>query len=171
MTRWSNLPASGWYSADDHLHIQRLSPADDVELTALAQAEDLNVANLIQIGNEKEFDVAVQYAFGAAGAHLTGDTLLLSGQEHPRTHVFGHALILGASAAIDLRSAYSVYDEFFTLAEKLGGLSGYAHWGLGPDKRGLAIDAPSPSTLRARSCRSSRCCSSSSRTTTSGTSC
>ncbi|MBL8951848.1 MAG: CehA/McbA family metallohydrolase [Myxococcaceae bacterium] len=142
LKRWSNLPSRGWFSADDHLHIQRLSPTDDAELTTLAQAEDLNVANLIQIGNEQAFVNAVQYAFGDTGAWLTGDTLLLSGQEHPRTHLFGHTLILGASEPIDVRETYSVYDTFFALAGALGGVSGYAHWGLGAGQLGLALDAP-----------------------------
>ncbi len=140
--RWSDLAAQGWFSADEHLHVQRVAPSDDETIARWAQAEDLNVMNLIQVGTEKSFDVSVQYAFGDPGTYLAGNTMILSGQESPRTHVFGHALILGADTAIASPGRYSVYDAFFKLGAKLGGVNGYAHWGLGPAERGLALDAP-----------------------------
>ena len=43
---------------------------------------------------------------------------------------------------IVLRDTYSVYDNFFQLAKKLGGVNGYAHWGLGAAENGLAVDGP-----------------------------
>ncbi len=142
MTRWAKLAAKGWFSADDHLHIERLSPADDAYVATLIEAEDINVANLLQLGNQQSFDMATQFAFGDRGTYSSGDTLILAGQENPRTHLFGHSMILGADEPIDLRDSYSVYDNFFKVAQKLGGLNGYAHWGLGAAENGLAIDAP-----------------------------
>src|SRR5262245_38778238 len=44
--RWIDMPALGWYSADDHLHITR-RPADDARIGTWMRAEDLHIANLL----------------------------------------------------------------------------------------------------------------------------
>ena len=113
MKRWSNFPRNGWYSADDHLHIGRYSEGDDEGVANWMQAEDLNVANLLQMGSYHQFEVTPQYAFGEEGVYRAGDTLLISGQEHPRTHFLGHTIVLGAEKAIDLRETYVVYQNFW----------------------------------------------------------
>ncbi len=142
LNRWIDLPRAGWYSADDHLHISRLTAEDDRRVATWMQAEDLHVANLLQMGTASQFGVTPQRAFGAAGEHRQGDTLLISGQEHPRTHLLGHTITLGARAPIDLRETYIVFDRFWRESRRLGGVSGFAHWGLGPARDGLAVDAP-----------------------------
>jgi hypothetical protein len=136
--RWIDMPALGWYSADDHLHITR-RPADDARIGTWMRAEDLHIANLLQMGTAQHFDITPQYAFGDAGVHRSGETQLVSGQEHPRTHVLGHTIVLGAEAAIDRRESYVFWEE----ARRLGGAAGYAHFGTGHARDGLAIDAPS----------------------------
>lgn len=141
--RWIDMPALGWYSADDHLHITRVTPEDDATIGTWMRAEDLHIANLLQMGTAEHFDITPQYAFGDAGVHRAQETLLVSGQEHPRTHVLGHTIILGAEAAIDRRDSYTVYRGFWEEAKRLGGAAGYAHWGTGQARDGLAIDAPS----------------------------
>ena len=45
-----------------------------------------------------------------AGEFRQGDTLLLAGQEHPRTHFLGHTITLGADEPVDLRETYIVYE-------------------------------------------------------------
>jgi hypothetical protein len=141
--RWIDMPAAGWYSADDHLHIARATPGDDARIGAWMRAEDLHIANLLQMGTAEHFDITPQYAFGDAGVYRAGGTQLVSGQEHPRTHVLGHTIILGAQGAIDRRDAYTVYRGFWEEAKRLGGAAGYAHWGAGRARTGLAVDAPS----------------------------
>jgi hypothetical protein len=142
LKRWIDLPGTGWYGADDHLHISRLTPDDDRRVATWMQAEDLHVANLLQMGTSTQFGVTPQHAFGAAGEYRQGDTLLISGQEHPRTHLLGHTITLGAREPIDLRETYIVFDRFWRESRRLGGVSGFAHWGLGPAWDGLAVDAP-----------------------------
>lgn len=143
LERWIDLPAQGWWGADDHLHIARAGPEDNAALARWMAAEGLHVANLLQGGTAEAFDITPQFAFGAAGAHREGTTLLLSGQEQPRTHLLGHTLILGGSAPIDLRDPYLVYRHAFAEAARQGALAGYAHWGLGAGAFGVAVDAPS----------------------------
>ena len=142
LRRWIDLPAEGWWSADDHLHITRRSAEDDRRIAAWMRAEDLHVANLLQMGTVDQFGVTPQHDFGAAGEYRLGDTLLLAGQEHPRTHFLGHTITLGADAAIDLRDTYIAYDAFWRVAAREHGLPGYAHFGMGPARDGLALDAP-----------------------------
>lgn len=140
LVRWAE-PPRGWYSADGHVHVSRRSPADDAPIARWMRAEDLDVVALLQAGNAERFDITPQYAFGSRGVYREAKGLLLTGQEHPRTHLLGHTVILGASEPIDLRDTYLVYDRFWAEAARLGGVSGYAHWGLGPAQDGLAIDA------------------------------
>jgi len=142
LRRWIDLPAAGWWSADDHLHITRRSAEDDRRIAAWMRAEDLHVANLLQMGTVDQFSVTPQHDFGSAGEYRLGDTLLLAGQEHPRTHFLGHTITLTANAAIDLRETYIAYDTFWRAAARAHGLPGYAHLGLGPGRDGLALDAP-----------------------------
>jgi hypothetical protein len=142
LTRWIDMPGRGWYGADDHLHVTRLRPEDDRRIGVWMRAEDLHVANLLQMGTVDQFSVTPQHDFGAAGEYRLGDTLLLAGQEHPRTHFLGHTITLGADRPIDLRDTYIVYERFWRAAKREGGLSGFAHWGIGPARDGLAIDAP-----------------------------
>jgi len=86
--------------------------------------------------------VTPQHHFGAAGEFRSGDTLLLAGQEHPRTHFLGHTITLGADALVDRRDTYIAYETTFLEGKRLGGISGYAHWGIGPARTGLSLDAP-----------------------------
>jgi hypothetical protein len=140
--------ADGWVAADDHLHITRRTSADDARIAAWMRAEGLFVANLLQMGTVDQFGVTPQRAFGPDGVvRSEGPTperpyLLVSGQEHPRTHFLGHTITLGASEPVDRRDSYILYETTFRAGRELGGVSGYAHWGLGPAQDGLAIDAP-----------------------------
>jgi len=142
LRRWIDLSARGWVGGDDHLHISRAGPEDDAPLARWMAAEGLRVANLLQGGNATSFDITPQYAFGAEGTYDGDEALLVPGQEHPRTHILGHTIILGVSSPIDLRDAYLLHERFFTEAERQGALSGYAHWGSGAGGVGAAIDAP-----------------------------
>src|SRR4051794_10683040 len=40
MRRWMDMPARGWYSADDHIHLRR-SPADNHPIAQWIAAEDI----------------------------------------------------------------------------------------------------------------------------------
>ena len=42
LERWIDMPARGWYSADDHIHLRR-SPADDAAIVRWIAAEDIHV--------------------------------------------------------------------------------------------------------------------------------
>lgn len=141
--RWIDLPAEGWYSADDHLHIPRPDPSFDPLIANWMAAEDLHVANLLQMGLARDVHITPQDGFGVPGAHRHGTTLLLSGQENPRTHVFGHSIILGAPSWIDFPSEYLLYPRFWGRAHEHGAVNGLAHFGAAGAGKSLALWANS----------------------------
>jgi hypothetical protein len=102
LRRWIDLPAEGWYSSDDHLHIPRPSAHFDPVLATWMQAEDIHVANLLQMGLARDVHLTPQRAFGPASVYESSQTLLVGGQENPRTHILGHSIILGGRNWIDL---------------------------------------------------------------------
>ena len=143
LSRWVNMSEQGWYSADDHLHIARIYPELDPVLCAWMQAEDLNVANLLQWGHSKHFFNTVQQTHGPDGAYQDGNTIVASGQENPRTHFQGHTIILGASTPIHFPEDYFIYRRFWEEARRQNAIAGYAHLGGFFNLRaGLLIDAP-----------------------------
>lgn len=125
MARWINMPAQGWYSADDHIHIRR-SPREDSLLLDWIRAEDVHVGVLLRMGDFWE-TYYPQYAWGEKGIYQRGIHLLTSGQEDPRTPELGHALGLGASDKVRFPKEYYFYDKVFDQLHELGGLTGYAH--------------------------------------------
>ncbi len=144
LSRWINMEQQGWYSADDHLHIPRPVTALNPSLSKWMQAEDVRVANLLQLGESTEFRSSPQYAFGKQSWYREGDYLLATGQENPRTDFRGHGIILGANSAVNFPSAYLIYSKFWEEAKRQGALNGYAHLGVAVGATyGLAIDLPS----------------------------
>ena len=143
MSRWINMPDQGWYSADDHIHITRPFKELDPFISKMMQAEDIHVANLLQMGLSKRFNIAVQYAHGPESIYQDKNYILATGQENPRTHLRGHSIILGARSAIHFPENYLIYRLFFEEARRQGALSGYAHFGNDVDGEfGLGIDLP-----------------------------
>ena len=148
MPRWVNMPARGWYGADDHVHIARPVKELNPFISKMMQAEDLHVANLLQMGFSIRFHITLQYAHGPESIYQEGNYILATGQENPRTHFRGHTITLGASSAIHFPENYLIYRLVFEEARRQGALSGYAHYGGdikvgghgGP--YGLGIDLP-----------------------------
>ena len=142
LERHVNQPARGWYSGDAHIHIERHAVRDESTWAQVA-AEDVHVANLLQMGNiaGTHFE---QPAWGAAGRFERDGHALVSGQEDPRTvhrgHTIHHNLREPLHAGPD---GYFLYHEVFEQARRQGGLSGYAHHAeLFNGRRGLALDVP-----------------------------
>lgn len=141
LERWVDMPASGWYSGDVHIHIERPRDANSAVSVQL-RAEDLHVGNILQMSNPARFYFP-QYAFGAEGQHAVGDYYLISGQESPRTAHRGHTISLNTNRYHD-PAEYFLYHRTASAVRADGGLFGYAHvmadafhasWG-------LALDVP-----------------------------
>ena len=128
LSRWIDMAAKGWYSADDHLHITR--PVEELNpfISKMMQAEDVNVFNLLQFGLARRFHNSIQYAHGPKGTYREGDYILATGQENPRTHFLGHVITLGAGSPINFPDGYLIYRLFFEEVKRQGALSGFAHF-------------------------------------------
>ena len=142
VNRWANMPEKGWYSGDDHVHMIR-NENDNASISAIMQAEDVHVTNVLQMGNP--FDTHFpQYAFGTKGRYLEGRYALVPGVEDPRTAVRGHTISLNIGEVYRPAEAYLRYDRIFATYREQGGMSGYAHVAgdLFNVRRGLALDVP-----------------------------
>jgi hypothetical protein len=139
LMRWIDMPARGWFSVDDHVHLRRSPRENPLILTWLA-AEDIHVGALLQMGDFNATYFA-QYAWGNDGVYHIEDRFIASGQEDPRTHELGHTISLGAEEFVRSRRQYYYYDRTFDRVHELGGLTGYAHQGvLFHGYRGLTLD-------------------------------
>ncbi len=145
VARWVNMPEQGWYGADDHVHSARPVKELNPFISKMMQAEDLHVANLLQMGLSKRFHITLQYSHGPESIYQEGNYILATGQENPRTHFLGHTITLGARSAINFPENYVIYRLFWEEAQRQGALSGYAHYGnnlLDIPPYGLSIDLP-----------------------------
>lgn len=142
LERWTDMPAHGWYTGDAHIHITRRAEENEAILV-MTTAEDLHVANLLQIGNVQT-TYFEQYAWGGAGRFGAGRHLLVSGQEDPTTGHRGHTISLNLQSPVRNPDHYFLYHRAFEEAHRQGALSGYAHLSAGwfHIERGLALDVP-----------------------------
>jgi hypothetical protein len=142
LPRWTHMAATGWYSGDDHVHMTR-AREDNTSINTVMMAEDLNVANLLQMGNPYDTHFE-QYAFGRDGRFRQGNHALVPGVEDPRTAVRGHTISMNIAEVFRPADRYLQYDRIFAEYRRQGGLSGFAHVAgrLFNVERGLAIDVP-----------------------------
>ncbi len=142
LLRWTDMPARGWYSGDDHVHMTR-TPDDDASISAVMQAEDVHVTNLLQMGNPYGTEF-IQYAYGRDGRYQAGTHALVPGVEDPRTAIRGHTISMNIREVYRPSDQYLRYDQIFGEYRRQGGMSGFAHVAgrLFNVERGLAIDVP-----------------------------
>ena len=142
LDRYADLPAEGWFSGDSHVHLGR-DRSDDMAVWGQIAAEDLHVANLLEMGNIAGTHFK-QPAWGREGRFALDQHVLVSGQEDPRTVQRGHTIHHNIQQPVHLDpEAYFLYHRVFEELRQQGGISGYAHLGeLFNGRRGLALDVP-----------------------------
>jgi hypothetical protein len=139
MTRWADMPARGWYSSDDHIHLRR-SPGEDHAIALWIAAEDVHVGNLLQMGDFWTTYFA-QYAFGDRGRYSEAGRILSPGQEEPRTPEIGHTISLGAREFARSQRDYYSFDRLFDQVHGAGGVTGIAHQAMSfHGYRGMALN-------------------------------
>ena len=134
LKRWTNMPAKGWYSGDDHIHLGR-ERSDNKTLIALGQAEDLHMSVMLQMGNVGQYFFE-QYAFGKNGEYQVGNHALVSGQENQRTGDIGHVIGMNTQRYHNPEKYY-LYGDVADAVHAEGGLWGYAHVALAEDAIGM----------------------------------
>lgn len=124
LKRWTNMPAKGWYSSDEHIHIGR-DENENPDMNALMKAEDVHTGLFLQMGNIAEYFFE-QYAFGKAGEYQVGNHAVVSGQEAPRNGDAGHTITMNGQKFYE-NEDYFHYGEFASQVHQDGGLWGIAH--------------------------------------------
>ncbi|WP_157117886.1 CehA/McbA family metallohydrolase [Oceanicoccus sagamiensis] len=143
LSRWADKPEEGWYSGDVHIHYGRGNSEQERIILLQTQAEDLHVANLLQMDSIGHTDY-YQYNWGEAAHYGKGSYYLLPGREGPRSSR-GHTLQLNILESDYDPVRYHLYHEIFKATHQQGGLTGYAHvrekFNYGA-RFGLALDVP-----------------------------
>jgi len=117
----------GWHSGDTHIHYARADQEANKRLALWAQAEDLEMGNILRMGDGRK-TYFEQYAFGQAGRYVYSKGAFVPGQEDPRTGVMGHTISLNLQRAVRYpERGYYLYSRVFDEAHRQGGLTGYAH--------------------------------------------
>jgi len=144
LERWIDMPSTGWYSGDGHIHIGRVDSSENEMILGFTRAEDIHLSNLLQMSNVATWHFP-QYAFGLAGQFRSGQHALAPGQESPRTGHLGHTIGLNGRAFHWPGDDYYLYYKTADRIHEDGGLFGYAHVALADVfnlDRGLALDMP-----------------------------
>ena len=127
LNRWINLPQLGWYSGDVHVHHPTQQKSHRDFLLSYAEAEDLNVVNVLEMGHHQGTDFK-QLGFGKEFREQWGNYCLVSGQEEPRS-TFGHIIGLNTTGLVRDLSTYDFYDLAFNrIHSQEGALVGFAHF-------------------------------------------
>jgi hypothetical protein len=127
LERWVDLPARGWFSGDVHVHHPTTKKTHRDFLLRYAEAEDLHVVNVLEMGHHRGTDFK-QLGFGKTFRQRRGDYCLVSGQEEPRS-TFGHIIGLNTSALARDLGTYDLYDlAFKRLHAQPDAVVGFAHF-------------------------------------------
>ncbi|MHC4444666.1 MAG: CehA/McbA family metallohydrolase [Planctomycetota bacterium] len=126
LKRWINLPQQGWYSGDVHVHHPILKDEHRDFLLHYAEAEDVHVVNILEMGHHKGTNFR-QRGFGKKFRARRGDYCLVAGQEEPRS-TFGHIIGLNINKFVRDVNTYDYYDiAFRNIHKQTGALVGFAH--------------------------------------------
>ena len=127
LERWIDLPKVGWYSGDVHVHHPTRDKAHREFLLSYAEAEDLHVVNVLEMGHHRGTDFK-QLGFGKEFREIRGDYCLVSGQEEPRS-TFGHIIGLNTTELARDLATYDFYDlAFKRIHAQKDALVGFAHF-------------------------------------------
>jgi hypothetical protein len=127
LARWVDLPKEGWWSGDVHVHHPTVEAAQRRFLLGYAEAEDLHVVNVLEMGHHEGTEFK-QGDFGPASRHRRGDYWLVSGQEDPRS-AFGHVIGLNLRKLARDVPTYDFYDlAFARIRAQKGAVVGFAHF-------------------------------------------
>jgi hypothetical protein len=126
LERWVHLPERGWWTGDVHVHHPILEEAHREYLLSYAEAEDLHVVNVLEMGDHRQTFFR-QLGFGKEYRVCRQNYCLAAGQEDPRS-TFGHIIGLDINALARDTGVYDFYDVAFRKIRENGGLVGFSHF-------------------------------------------
>ncbi|MEN1680850.1 MAG: CehA/McbA family metallohydrolase [Planctomycetota bacterium] len=125
--RWTNMSERGWWCGDDHVHARLLSGADAQRLLSYCEAVDLNLANILEMGDAMRTFYS-QRGFGKDFRVNAGNRWLIPGQEDPRS-ALGHVIGMNLRSLVRDLDRYLLNDELAEEMHAQGGLYGHTHVG------------------------------------------
>lgn len=125
--RWCDMKELGWFSGDDHVHARLMSGDDADRLLQYARAVDINVANILEMGDYSRSYYS-QRGFGREFRVQEGAHWLVPGQEDPRS-MLGHAIGLNLQDRVRDVKRYLLNDDLAREMHDQGGLYGHTHVG------------------------------------------
>ncbi len=131
---WSNLAASGWVATDEHLHYERLDPADDPRWLAIFEAEGLQCGHFLVLRRKGANGLSArQRAYGPQGTIAQRGKLIIPGEEF-RDNDQGHINLLGIHEIIEpvlnIGTNWPANYDVLMQARKQGAIGGVAHGSL-----------------------------------------
>jgi hypothetical protein len=129
LKRWTDMPARGWFSSDDHIHSRLMSGEDAGRLMTWARAADIHIANILEMGDSARTWYP-QRGFGPEFRvrDESGRHWLIPGQEDPRS-MLGHAIGLNLKSRVRDVTRYYLNDWLAGEIHRQGGLYGHTHVG------------------------------------------
>ena len=135
MRRWINLEKEGWFSADEHIHYDRLNKDFDEDWLTMLEADGVTHSHFLVLkGGNLPGIWASQYAYGKAGEATNNRSAIFPGEEY-RDSNQGHINLLGIDHVIypilagtkDYPYNYPAFHDIFKETHELGGIGGPAH--------------------------------------------
>ena len=142
---WSNLAADGWIAIEEHLHYERLDPADDARWLAMLDAEGLQCAHFLVLRRQGDPGLTTpQYAYGPRGTAAGGGRLVVPGEEF-RDNDQGHINLLGIREVIEpvmnIGTNWPANHDVLVETKKQGAVGGVAHGSLLGKHSTAVVDA------------------------------
>ncbi len=151
MRRMVHMNALGWYSGDDHTHMNYGGNLHNTpeNMMFMARAEDLNVVGE-KICNKDNRIFDWQYFTGAPSKLSTPDRILRFDEEY-RPPFYGHINFINLTRHLispfttgyeqtGIESLYPSNTDLFRIAREQGAIGGYVHpWSQDPPKSGYAV--------------------------------
>jgi len=140
LERTLDMAATGWYSGDPHIHLNRRDDTDLQRALDLTAAEDIRYGFLLGMNDPKKFNGVMAdqewpqfQGMGAGSVIQRGDQVVSSGFEY-RNSTFGHILLLMADELLfkDQELAVNEWPTFAEVAKEVHRLNGkaiHAHGG------------------------------------------
>lgn len=144
LERYADMPSEGWYSGDAHIHLTR-DQVEDPLVWGMSAAEDVHVGNVLEMGNILTTHFRQPKEWGPDSRYSPDRRhYIVSGLEGPRTGQMGHTIHHNIPELIQASpDKYFLYTEAFQRSQDIGGISGFAHAGVGFNgTRGMALTTP-----------------------------
>lgn len=149
LKRTVDMAASGWYSGDTHIHLNRRSDKEDQRALDLIAAEDLRFGHILCMNAPRFYRPVMDQqiwhqmrGLGGESVERRGESRISSGQEY-RCGTFGHICFIGGSRLVDadgLKTNPNNWPPFGMVADELHGIGGFAFHAHGGYSKEIFID-------------------------------